>query len=159
MSDNAIECSEQLVAMLRSHVERCLQEIWSDPSIDVDDDGDYPFRCETAACWVSVLDDGDPSVRVFAHAAHDVPRSARMLGELNELNSRSRWAKISWRHGVVLVDLALPWTAVNQTHLQRALDAVTTVADDIGSMIATVYGGTTPFPLDLESVDHDEDAA
>lgn len=75
------------------------------------------------------------------------------------LNLRSRWTSISWDNGLVVVDTALHWESVDRSSLERALDAVTAVSDEVGVMIATVYGGATPFPLDLESVGSDEDAA
>ena len=40
--------------LVRSHVERCLQDIWQVCRVAVDDDGDYPFRAGVAACWVRV---------------------------------------------------------------------------------------------------------
>jgi len=149
----------QISAMLRSHVERSLTELWSLSELETDCDEDYAFRSETAACWVSIVPGPDPAVRVFAHAAYDVPKSVRLLTELNELNQRSRWAKVSWFNGAVLVDCAIHWTQVDCDSLERALDAVTGVADDIGTMVATVYGGRTPFPLGQDCEDADEDAA
>ena len=56
--------------LLRSHVERCLQDIWDTPDLVIDDDGDYPYRRGTAMCWVSPFDGPVPGVRVFAHAAY-----------------------------------------------------------------------------------------
>ena len=62
---------------LRSHVERLLQDEWGVCRVVPDADGDYPYRSGTAACWVQVLDYERPMVRVFAHAAVGIPRSAR----------------------------------------------------------------------------------
>ena len=159
MSENVIQDSAQLMAMLRSHVERALQQIWEQPELQVDHDGDYPFRYGTAACWVSVVEVPEPIVRVFAHAAREVPQSAKMLTVLNELNGRSIRAKVSWGHGLVVADIALHWTEVTRGSLDRALRSVAAIADDAGAMIATVFGGTTPFPVELDSIDHDEEAA
>jgi hypothetical protein len=39
------------------------------------------------------------------------------------------------------------------------MESVMVVYDDIGAMLATVHGGQTPLPLDLEAADSDEDAA
>lgn len=151
--------NEQMTRMLRSHTERALQEIWDKRELVTDADGDYPFRSETAMCWVSIVDWSHPAVRVFALAANDVPKSAKMLAELTELNLRSRWVSISWDRGAIVVDTSVHWLSVDQGAVQRALDSVTTVADEIGVMIAAVFGGTTPFSPDLEQVGTDEDAA
>lgn len=155
------ECQngEQITTMLRSHVERALQGIWEQPVLITDEDGDYPFKSQTAMCWVSVMGGDQPTVRVFAHAALGVPSTKKMLAEIVELNGRSRWAKVTWCHGVVVVDQSIHWLSVDQSALERAIESVTVVSDDIGTMLAAVYGGTTPFPLDSESEDSDQDAA
>ena len=150
---------EKITEMLRSHVERALQELWEDPELTIDDDGDYPFRSDTAAGWIRVIGGEQPAVCVFAKAATGVPSTKKVLEEIAELNARSRWAKISWCHGDVVVDEAIHWLSLDQAALARAIESVMTVSDDIGSMIATVYGGQTPFPLDLEAASSDEDAA
>jgi len=155
------ECqnAEKVTEMLRSHVERALQSIWEQTDLVVDDDGDYPFRSQTAACWVRVVGGEQPAVRIFAQAALDVPSTKKVLQEIGELNSRSRWAKISWCHGVVVVDESIHWLSVDRPSIERAMESVMVVSDDIGTLLATVYGGETPFPLDLETASSDEDAA
>jgi hypothetical protein len=153
------ENAEKITAMLRSHVERALQGIWEQTDLVVDDDGDYPFRSRTALCWVQVVGGEQPAVRVFAQAASDVPEGKRMFRELAELNSCSRWAKISWVHGVVVVDESIHWLSVDRAALERAMESVMVVSDDIGPMLAAVHGGETPFPLDAEAESSDEDAA
>ena len=45
----------QVTAMLRSHLEAALTEIWSSSGLVTDSDEDYPFRSRTSACWVSVI--------------------------------------------------------------------------------------------------------
>ena len=81
--------------LLRSHVERCLQDIWDVPDLVIDDDGDYPYRRGTAMCWVSPFDGPVPGVRVFAHAAYGLKPSAKLLREVNDLNVRSTWARVA----------------------------------------------------------------
>ena len=155
------ECqnSEKVTEMLRSHVERALLAIWEQTDLVVDDDGDYPFRSQTAACWVRVVGGEQPAVRVFAQAAVGVPSTKKVLEEIGELNSRSRWAKISLCHGVIVVDQSIHWLSVDRDAIERAIESVMVVSDDIGTMIATVYGGETPFPHDLATASSDEDAA
>jgi hypothetical protein len=133
------------LSMLRSHVERCLQDIWDVCRVAKDPDGDYPFRHGTASCFVR-LEDGDPQlVRVFALAAVGVKRSAKLLAELNDINARCRTASVSWHQGAVMVEQPLHIAAVRRTTLRQACEAVGSVANDIGVMIAAVYGAETPF--------------
>jgi hypothetical protein len=154
------ECAntEKVTELLRSHVERALQAIWEQADLVVDDDGDYPFRSRTAACWVRVVGGEQPAVRVFAHAALEVPSTKKVFEEISELNSRSRWAKVSWCHGVVVVDESIHWLSVDRAAIERAIESVMVVSDDIGTMMTAVYGGETPFPHDLAAASSDEDA-
>ena len=147
--------------MLRSHVERCLQDIWDTRELITDIDDDYPFRYGTAACWVSLLDGPNSGVRVFAHAAHGLKTSAKLLREVNELNVQSRWARLALHEGTVRVSVELHWSAVDRLALEHSLRAVGQVSDDVGALLATVYGGSTPFPpeIDEQCQNSDEDAA
>lgn len=143
----SFEEREVALMHLRSHVERCLQDVWNTHDLVVDDDGDYPFRRGTAVGWVSVRRALPLRVSVFAHAAYELRRSALLLEEINDLNSAARWAKIALDDGVVLVGVDLPDSAVNRISLADAIDAVGTLADEVGPVLAAVFGGTTPIPL------------
>lgn len=146
--EHTSEAEERALAlvMLRSHVERCLQDIWGTRELVTDVDEDYPYREGTAMAWVSVVAGPPPSVRVFAHAAYGLRRSAKLLGEVNDLNARSRWAKVAFAHGIVQVSIELPPAAVDRLTLANAITAVGEVADSVGSLLAAVYGGRTPMP-------------
>ena len=143
--------------LLRAHVERVLEDAWDVHRAEKDQDGDYPFRWGTAACWVRVepgTPEGmPPAVSVFAHAAKDLKQSAKLLAEVNELNLRSRWAKVGFDGGAVIVSRTLDVAGSERDSLMNACDAVGRVADDIGSLFAGVYGGVTPFPPQTESAD------
>ena len=130
--------------LVRSHVERCLQDIWDIRQPEVDGDGDYPFRATSSVGWVRVEPQRPVLVRVFAHAAYEVKQSAALLKEINALNVRSRLATVSWSAGVVSVHSALPAEAVDRATLRLALDTVTRVADDISVLTAAVFGGQLP---------------
>lgn len=131
---------------IRSHVERCLQDIWDLPRVEPDADGDYPFRWGTAACFVRVEDDDPVLVRVWAYAVVGARPTAKLLQELNDVNRRSRTAHAYFGDGFVVVEQALHAAGVDRDTLSQACLAAGTVADDIGAMIAAVHGGTTPFP-------------
>ncbi len=160
-ANEQLEQDRQTGAMLRSHVERCLQDVWEKHDLVMDGDGDYPYRWGTAACWVGVTTEATVGVRVFAHAAHGLKRTARLLSEINEVNTRSRWARVFWNQGTVIVAAELPWTAIDRPTLDQFMRSVGSVADDIGTMMAAVYGGRTPFPseLDPQTQSNGEEAA
>jgi Putative bacterial sensory transduction regulator len=133
------------VKVMRSHVERCLQDIWQVCRVKVDADGDYPFRRGTASGFVRVERDTPSVVRVFAFAALDTPRSAKLLTELNDINRRTRTTSLVWADGAVIVEHVLLAAAVKRGALRQAIESVGFVADDIGTMITTVFGGRTPY--------------
>jgi hypothetical protein len=130
--------------LVRSHLERCLQDVWESRQLETDDDGDYPFRTKAALGWVRVEAPRPSLIRVFAHAAYQVKRSAALLKEINTLNSRSRLATVSWSDGVVSVSWALPAESLDRSSLRLALDSVTHVADDISELTVAVFGGQVP---------------
>jgi hypothetical protein len=137
---------------LRSHLERLLEDEWDVCRLSADSDGDYPFRAGTAACWVQLTDHDPPMVRVLAHAAVDVPRSAKLLAELNDIQNRALTATVRWCEGSVLVSQTLSPHGLNRKTLRQALQAVGGVADSIGLLLAGMFGGATPFPAE-SSVD------
>ncbi|WP_460866281.1 T3SS (YopN, CesT) and YbjN peptide-binding chaperone 1 [Rhodococcus aerolatus] len=138
---------EERTTWLRSHVRLLLQEHWGSTRVEVDGDGDIPFRCGSAACWVSVHDaDGAPFVRVWAQAALEVACTKALLVELNDINVRSAFVTVSWHHGAVFVEHALAGPAVVADALGAACDRVGQVADEIGPLLAAMFTGRTPYP-------------
>ena len=140
---------------IRSHVQICLMDIRKNWRILADDDGDFPFRFKSAACYIRVEEDPPHLVRIFAVAASGVPRSSKLLTELNDVNSSSRTALAYWNNHTVFVEHTLHPTAVNAGSLAHSCQSVGTVAADIGGLAAAVYGGRTPFGASAEVLDED----
>lgn len=128
----------------RSHVERCLQDAWELPGVATDGDGDYPFRHGSAACFVSTAQGVTPTfVRVWALAVVGVKRSAKLLIELNEINERALTARVYWAEGSVTVEQTMLAPAVDTESLGQACAAVGTLADNLGLLVASSFGGRT----------------
>jgi len=144
------------ISWLRSHVERGLEDHWGLHPLTVDGDGDYPFRCGTAMGFVSILDGDPPVIRVWALAAHLPKRSLKLLSELNDINQHARTAHVYWNGHAVVVEQAILADAITTETLGQACLAVGAVADDIGILLAAMFGGTTPFPA-METEDEDEE--
>lgn len=132
----------------RSHVERCLQQVWTEPRVQPDEDGDYPFRWGSALGWVAI-DEEEPLLRVWAYAAAGLRRSAKLLGEINDINLRSRSVHVVLSGHYAIVRQAMSAHGVDVESLGQAYGAVGSVAEDIGPMLAAVFGGSTPFPVEL----------
>lgn len=147
------------IMWIRSHVERLLQDHWGVHRALQDDDGDYPFRRGTAACWVSILETGDlPFVRVWAYAADGIEPTAALLRELNDIQLRCTTVAVMWSAGRIIVSQTISPIGLTLPVLAHAVDAVGTVADDIGLLLAGMFGGGTPFPA-AEPDTEDEAAA
>jgi len=145
------------IAWLRSHVERCLEDHWGAYPLVVDEDGDYPFRCGTARCYVSVVD-GDPAlIRVWALAARVPRRSLKLLCELNDINQRAQGVNVYWYGDSVIAEQAIHADGLTKETLGHACRAVGGVSADIGMLLAAMFGGQTPFPA-LDTKDQEEDS-
>ena len=146
-----VESDQVQAQWFRAWVERILQDLWGHEHVSTDADGDYPFRSDTAACYVSVEDDPSLAVCVWGVAAHGLKPTLRVLREVNELNSQMRLGKVYLVGGQVRVECRLPADVVTASLLDRACAAVGSVAGDIGAMFAVVHGGATPFAAESQA--------
>ena len=136
-----------VATLLRSHVERCLQESMDLCRVNSDCDGDYPFEHESAIYYVSLLEAaGTWWVRVWSVAATGVRGTAPLLRELNEVTSSSPLVKAVWRKGAVHVEGVLHASGVHEESLGRLCVAVGETASTIGQLVAAVYGGEALSP-------------
>jgi hypothetical protein len=140
---------------IRSHVELLLAEEWGVCRVKADDDGDWFFRAGTAAGWVSVIDTAPIMVRVFAHAATGLKPSLKLFTELNEIERRALSAAVVLEHGTVVVSQTISPVGLTAPVLQQALVSVGGVAEDIGLLLAGMYGGSTPFPAEAAPAHED----
>ena len=137
------------VQWIRSHVERCLQQVWGhEPEPDAD--GDVSFRYGAAEGWVMVLDGSPPTVHVFAHVVENVRRTTKLLVELNEAQ-RALGPALFWSDGTVIAHEVLSPHGLTPESLSMALADVGDLADHLGPLLASVHGGTTPHPATADT--------
>ena len=128
--------------LLRSHVERCLQDSFDLCRVVADGDGDYPFEHGSAVYFVSLVEAADTWwVRVWSVAATGVRQNAALLRELNEISSRSPLTKAVWRKRTVVVEGVLHASAVQHESLGRLCQAVGESSESIGQLVEAIYGG------------------
>ena len=137
-------------AWFGAYVDRLLMEQFETTTLLKDDDGDVPFSKGTSACFVSV-ERRRLGVRVWGMAAMGIKPTAAALREVNELNQQATLAKVVLAGDRVWVEVRLPADQVSARSLRRACQQVCTIADDIGSLFAGVYGGSTPFPVQAQA--------
>jgi hypothetical protein len=132
---------------LRPLVVRYLKEMWGVPDLVPDSVGEYRYRVGGAECRVSVHDRMQPAtVEVFATAATDVALSAALLPAINELNAGDEIATVYWSGEPVMVKHSILGATIHPDHLRYVCAAVGETADRVGALMASAYGGSTPFP-------------
>ena len=134
---------------IRSHVEQLLESAWGVCRVAPDGDGDYPFRHGTAACWVAVLPTAPVMVRVFAHAALGLKPTLRLFRELNDIERRALSCSVLLEGDAVVVSQTISPIGLTEPVLEQALLAVGGVAEDIGLLLAAMFGGETPYSAAL----------
>ena len=85
-----------------------------------------------------------PSSCGCRHAAYGLKPTAKLLRELNEIQGRSLSAAIYLSDDVVMVAQTMNVIGLTRPVLAQALAAVRSLADDIGFLLAGMYGGQTP---------------
>jgi hypothetical protein len=127
--------------VITAYIEKLLGEQTGSDRIAADEDGDYPVRFGDARYYVRLVGDPDPDVTVFAVALHDVPASAELLTDLNDLNSRLKFARAFHAQDGVLVKADLLGESVDPAGFLTTCEVVGHVASSISTSLAKKYGG------------------
>lgn len=138
--------------MVRAYVESLLERLIGATQIKPDPDGDYPVRYKGALYYVRVVGDVNPIVQVFSVAVAGVPATAALLKELNAINSTIKFARVFWVLDQVLVETELVGEGVDPVDFDNACQAVATITDHFGPLVAEKFGGKTAF-ADEKAVD------
>ena len=135
------------VDMARSHVKELVRQGMDLTDLVEDCDGDLPFRRGTAAYFISTRMDG-VKLRVWSRAVGDIKPTVAVLREVNAANVGLEIARVIVRGGDVFVEGILPIDPCSAEQLAELCLEVGLVADELGSMIAAVHGGSTWFSDD-----------
>jgi hypothetical protein len=127
--------------VITAYVEKLLGTQTGSDRVVADEDGDYPVRFGSALYYVRLAGEPDPDVKVFAVALDDVPASAELLADLNDINSKLRFARAFHLREGVLVEADLVGESVDPLGFRTACEAVGHVADTIGTSLSKKYGG------------------
>jgi len=133
--------------MARSHVKALVREGMGLTELIEDHDGDLPFRRGSAAYFISTRLDGQ-KLKVWSCAVSDVKATVAVLREINDANLELESARVIARGDNVYVEGTLPVESTTAADLVALCHEVATTADDLGSMLAAVHGGTTWFSED-----------
>jgi hypothetical protein len=128
-----------------AYVESLLRKMIGSQQVVPDADGDYPVKHGSAQFYVRVVDGARADVQVFAVAVDGVESSAELLAEINELNTKVRFARVFHVRGQVLVEADLVGDSVEPSSFYTACDTVGGITDQVGPGLAAQYGGRTAF--------------
>lgn len=138
VESEGIAVEDKLERMFRSHVENCLKSLWENNTLVTNEHGAYPFERDGVVAWIAVR---GRYVRIHAVAASGLRRSARLFGEINEQNVSSWWTRTYFERGQVVVEVTMPWPAVDPESLAFSIDEVVGTVARIGPLVSAVHGG------------------
>jgi hypothetical protein len=109
--------------MVRACTESLLKQVVDTDRVQADADGDYPVRYESALYYVriEVGRKDDPVVQVFAIAVNGVDPTPDLYEELNNINSRLRFARVFWVRDQVLIESELTGDSMSILGLRQCL--------------------------------------
>lgn len=97
-------------ASLRPFVEEALRKAFGLLEIEYDKDGDIPLRFERSVVFVSFIEEEPPLARIFGFLFGNARASSDLLEAINDLNLRTRTAKVIFtgRDVMAVIDLSAP---------------------------------------------------
>lgn len=132
------------LAPLRAHVLRSLRRDLCTGPLVPGEDGDLRVVWGTLAVYVRLVEQSPPLVRVWSPAAHDLPTTAKVLREVNDVNRGLVGARAFLGGRTLYVAGELEVESVEPGELGRLVERVGTTAVRVGSMLAAVHGGVQP---------------
>jgi Putative bacterial sensory transduction regulator len=130
---------------IRPYLEKLLREGFAIPDLAPDDEGDYPFRFRSAGYYVRLINEQSPTVQLFSVAVHDIKRSPKLMGKLNEVNAALSFVRVYWLDGKVVVSTELVAETLDAEELGNACNIVGRAADGIGRTLVAEFGGHVLF--------------
>jgi len=103
------------------------------------------IRAGTAVVYVRLIDAEPPVVRVFSPLLRHIPRSAELLGELNDLNARLNFLRLFWRDETVYAATELLAATLDAADLANACDSLAETADYYDVRLHARFGGQTAY--------------
>lgn len=122
-------------------VEEVIERVFGPDALILDGDGDYQLKTAGVPVWARLLGGDPPALRVFATVAADVECSPELLRELNDYNSSLRFLRVEWSNDIVTAAADLVADSLDPDELFTAFSRVDHVAENIGPMIVSVFGG------------------
>ena len=140
---------------LMHHLQRMLHrdlEIAMD-ALTPDDDGDLCLLVEGWTCWATLLvEESTTWARFWTVAARDLKRSAKLLREVNEINTGLRGCRVLLTDGGQLIVAAeVLAESLEPGEVELVVGRITSCATSVGELVQLFHG--TPAPHQTSEVD------
>jgi hypothetical protein len=141
---------------LTHHLQRMLHRDFEIPmeGLQLDDDEDLCFVVEGWTCWASLLieEGGATWARLWTVAARDLKRSARLLREVNEINTALRGCRVLLTDsGRLIVAAEVLAESIEPGELALVVGGITSCASSVGELVQLFHG--TPASVQSSEVD------
>ncbi len=119
--------------------------------LDADDDICVPINGWT--CWATLLvEESTTWARLWTIAARDLKRSAKLLREVNEINTGLRGCRVLLTdNGQLIVAAEVLAESIEPGELWEILTRITVCASSVGELVQLFHG--TPAPAQQSEVD------
>lgn len=126
----------------RAAVLDTLAAITDGDELHVDEDGDIPIVRGSAVVFVRIVESPN-CIHLFAPLLSDVTTTDGLVDELNQLNTRILFARLTWNGETVVARMSLFGDPFAPQHLADALQIMTELADSLDSDLQEQFGGRT----------------
>jgi hypothetical protein len=137
--------SQVSAEMVTSHVETLIERMTDAEKVIPDHDGDYPIRYRSALYFVRVVQPERPVVQIFSVAVDDVPLTAALTRDLNEINSKLHFCRTFWVRGQVLVEAEHLGATLSGADFDECAFNVAEATDAFAAGLIEHHGGRLAF--------------
>lgn len=125
----------------RDSTEELLTEVFGPDVVARTTDGEYRLSTIGTPIYAQLAPDEPPRIRVYAVVIADIESSPELLGELNDYNAHLGFARCYLADRQVIVESDLMAGTTEPEELVTAYRRVGQISDELGPMIAAMYGG------------------
>ena len=145
----------QQLDIARSHLETMVERVTGLDKAMPDHDGDYFVKTHQGGFYARVDGDEMPILRVFTVISKDISCSADLLDELNTINCRLTFLRITWFGRQVMMGTSSVALGTTTDQFHMMCSEVASASETFGPQILHRFGGT-PFFTETREEDQVE---
>ena len=130
------------VEVLRPYVMQQVAKLLGVDEVKVDPAGDIPIRQGSAVVFGRLMDGPTgPMFRLFAPLLGGIKSTPKLLGRLNELNTRSPYVRFFWAQDHVYCATDMLAEELQPKEISNGIGAMTWHADQLDDLFKADFGG------------------